>query len=231
MNSCVMPSETASSSPSRDRRRKFTASTESAVLPTGETVCYTCNMLSRTSFVPRDRTKGDALIASIHDISDRLGREAILTTGMNAPLGFQRLVADAAGRLSAVGGDTVNEAIVECLHDVGEALQADCAVLWHKAAGASATVVSHAWGHPSCGWTAAGSTIFAIAASDDDLAEQCGFRSAKTAPMPPAADGSVSALMFASMHEHTWTPAAVESARLIAGIVSQTLARQVSQEA
>ena len=70
------------------------------------------------------------MIASIVDITERLNLEARLAAATNAHLGFQRLVADVAARFGAVDPDAVDDAIVDGLRQIGEALQLDGAVLW-----------------------------------------------------------------------------------------------------
>ena len=70
------------------------------------------------------------VIASIVDITERLDLEARLAAATHAHLGFQRLVADVAVRFGAIDPDAVDDAIVDGLRQIGEALQLDCATLW-----------------------------------------------------------------------------------------------------
>jgi DNA-binding NtrC family response regulator len=176
----------------------------------------------------RDAATSEALVASIADISQRLTREAVLA-GANAHLGFQRLVADTASRLSTVAPDAVDGAIAECLQHIGEALELDCVVLWQKERGEPAAVPTHSWVGSSCDWTSDGATMPDVPATNSDLVQECGLRSGTVMPMT-AFGGASAALSFGSTtRELSWPPAVNDGARLIAGIVSQALARKTSQ--
>jgi len=192
------------------------------------------------------------LVTSISGIGRQVGGE-LRTVAIYAQLGFQKLVADLATRLSAIAPDTVDNAIADSLRQVGEALQLECVVLWRRNLGELKAVPAQAWVQPSCAWSPEPVTVAALPSviakieagenccfgSVDDLPERdrevlrrCGFRSGVVVPVPAAGDGVVAALAFASTtREQKWTAAVVERLRLVAGVIGQALARKASHAA
>ena len=88
------------------------------------------------------------LVASIVDITERLNLEARLDAATNERLGFQRLIGDIAARFGSVEPDTVDEAIVDSLRHIGEALRLDVAIFWRKSSGDTNVVPTHYWVRP-----------------------------------------------------------------------------------
>src|SRR5262245_65843894 len=84
------------------------------------------------------------------------------TAAAHAQLGFQKLVADLATRLSAIAPDAVDEAIADSLRQTGEALQLECVVLWRRNPGDLKAVPVQAWVQPSCAWFPEPVTIAAL---------------------------------------------------------------------
>src|SRR5262249_23567347 len=234
-----MPSGTASSSRSAgSRRTEFTANTESTVLARTPGACYTSGMMigpirpgDGADYSALLRTLGTTrqLITSIAGPSRHFGIE--LRAATTAQLDFQKLVADLATLLSAIGPAAVDEAIVDSLRQAGEALQLDCAVLWQKSAREATVVPTHSWVRSSCGWTCEGATMNDVPASDSELVRLCGLKSGAVVPITTFS-GASAALTFGSMtRELSWTAATAEGVRLIGGIVSQALARMASHVA
>jgi formate hydrogenlyase transcriptional activator len=196
------------------------------------------------------------VVASMVDISERLDLEARLLTTSNEQLGFQRLIADMASRLVQVPPDDVDTAINEGLREVGEALQVDSLIVWQAGRGESAAVASHYWvaaphaSPPEPYLTADLPWVF----SNIEAAEACWFTriddvpdavdretlrrqgplSKIVFPLTLHADGHrmLGALAISCMsHEREWVPSVRERLRLVAGVVSQALARKGSQMA
>ena len=195
------------------------------------------------------------LVASMIDISSRVDLEARLLASSNEQLGFQRLIADIAARLVQVGADDVDSALNDSLREVGEALQIDRVVVWQASRGAAEATSTHAWvashaSPPEPCPTADLPWIF----SNVEAGDPCWFTRLDEIPDPIDADtlrrqGLVSQIVFpltlhASGHralgalefsattaEREWVPAVRERLRLIAGVVSQVLARKRSQAA
>jgi PAS domain S-box-containing protein len=196
------------------------------------------------------------VVTSMVDISNRLDLEARLLATSNEQLGFQRLIADMASRLVQVPPDDVDAAINESLHEVGEALQVDSVVVWQAGRGESAAVASHYWvaaphaSPPEPYLTADLPWVF----SNIEAGEACWFTrideipdavdretmrrqgplSKMVFPLTLHADGRrmFGALAFSSMsQEREWVPSIRERLRLVAGVISQALARKGSQTA
>jgi PAS domain S-box-containing protein len=196
------------------------------------------------------------IVASLIDISDRLDLEARLLAASNEQLGFQRLIADIASRLVQVAPDDVDSAISESLREVGDALQIDRVIVWQAGRGESAAASSHYWvapphaSPPDPYLTADLPWVF----SNVEAGEACWFSTTDEIPDPMDretfvrqgaqstivfpltlhADGHriLGALEFSSMSQaREWVPAIRERLRLVAGVVSQALARRGSQTA
>jgi PAS domain S-box-containing protein len=196
------------------------------------------------------------VVASMVDISERLDLEARLLATSNDQLGFQRLIADIASRLVQVSPEDVDTAINESLREVGEALQVDSVIVWQVGRGESAAVASHCWiapphaSPPEPYLTADLPWVF----SNIESGEACWFT--RIDDVPDAVDretlrrqGSVSKIVFPlTLHgdghrmlgalaissmsqEREWVPSIRERLRLVAGVISQALARKGSQTA
>ena len=191
------------------------------------------------------------VIASMVDITERLNLEARLAAATNAHLGFQRLVADVAARFGAIEPDAVDDAIVDSLRQIGQALQLDWAMLWQRNPGESVAVPTHQWIQASCPGppeplqiaslpsvvaSVEAGAVCTFATLDDlddpidrESLHQRGVRSAAVIPFVSAAhaDGAVRALALGSTtREQEWAPAIIERLRLVAGVVSQAFSRR-----
>jgi PAS domain S-box-containing protein len=193
------------------------------------------------------------IVASIVDLTERLNLEARLAAATHEQLGFQRLVSDIAARFVGIDLGEVDAAIVDSLRQIAEALQLDRSVLWRKQKDEDTCVATHYWVAPPLampGPVDAASIPGVIAKLEageiacyqrvDDVADPVdretfrrhGPRSGVAVPL--ALDSHrqdvLGALAFASMTtEREWPPAIVERLRLVAGVVSQALARKASQ--
>ena len=191
------------------------------------------------------------MVASIVDISERLNLEARLSAATNERLGFQRLVGDIAARFGSIEPGTVDESIVDSLHQIGEALQLDLAILWRKGSGEAVVVPTHYWVRPlnlsppeSFPVASIPLVIAKLAAHeaywfsraeevpdpiDRGTFQRLGLRSAAIVPLASNEEGVLTALIFSSMtREQEWAPAIIERLRLVAGVVSQAFARRAS---
>ncbi len=193
-----------------------------------------------------------SVIVSMVDITERLNLEARLAAA-NAQLGFERVIADVAGRFGTSDPDTLDDVIVDGLRRVGEALQLDCAMPWHWRADGTIGTPVQPWVRPSvpppeppemgsipfvvsrlkAGESCCFTTVDDLPDPDRAAFRRGGLRSGAVMPLAPAGSGDVlSALVLGSMtRELDWTPTIVERLRLIAAITSQALARRASYDA
>ncbi len=190
-------------------------------------------------------------IVWIVDSAERLNLEARLAAATHANLGFQRLIADVATRFGAVSPDGVDDAIDDSLRQIGEAMQLDWTALWRWPSGEThaTTPQPQRWVRPSppsapepfpmakipfvasrleaaecCAFT----TLDDLPEPDRDTFRQHGLRTAVVVPLAASRDDDVvCALALGSLtREQKWTPATIERLRLIAGVISQALARR-----
>jgi len=202
-------------------------------------------------------TEGDSrcVVASVVDITERLNLEARLAAITDEQLGFHRLIADIAARLVGIEHQDVDAAIVDGLRQIADALQLDRATLWRKQADEPVCVATHYWIAASA---SAPEPVIAASipgiisrlqagesvsyAKVDDLSDpvdretlrQRGPRSGAAVPLVLDGTGGdvLGALTFgSSTSEREWPAAIVERLRLVAGVISQALARKVSQMA
>jgi PAS domain S-box-containing protein len=195
------------------------------------------------------------IVANMIDVSSRLDLEARLLVASNEQLGFQRLIADIAARLVQVDSDNVDTALNESLREVGEALQIDRVVVWQAGRGAAEATSTHFWvashaSPPEPCLTADLPWVF----SNIEAGDPCWFTRVDEVPDPIDAEtlrrqGLVSQITFpltlhatghralgalefgATTQEREWVPAIRERLRLVAGVISQALARKGSQTA
>jgi formate hydrogenlyase transcriptional activator len=205
------------------------------------------------------RTFGDGithyLIASIVDSTERLDLEARLAAATNSHLGFQRLIADVADRFGTADPDGIDDAVVDGLREIGEALQLDCAVLWRFRSGEAITSPPlPQWVRSSCrapepfamtsipfvvARLAAGqswcfATVDELPDPDREAFRRRGFQSGVVVPLPSLGDGEPVLRAFAvgSMtRTQEWTPAILEHLRLIAGVLNPAFARRANYKA
>jgi formate hydrogenlyase transcriptional activator len=191
------------------------------------------------------------MVASIVDVTERLNLEARLAAATNESLGFQRLVGDIAARFGTIEADTVDESIVDSLHQIGEALQLDLAMLWRKSSGEAIVVPTHVWARPASPPPPESLPVASIpfimsrlaaheaywfSRTDDvpdtvdrDTFQRLGLRSAAIVPLASTEEGVLTALALSStMREQDWAPAILERLRLVAGVLSQAFARRAS---
>ena len=196
------------------------------------------------------------IVASMVDISERLDLEARLLATSNEQLGFQRLIADIASRLVQVSSENVDEAVNESLREVAEALDVDRVVVWRVGRGESSTTCSHSWvaplhaAPPEPFATADLPWVFSNIESgeacwftrledipdpvDRDTLRRQGLQSQIVFPLTLHAEGHrvLGALEFSSLSQaREWVPSIRERLRLVAGVISQALARQGNQTA
>jgi PAS domain S-box-containing protein len=194
------------------------------------------------------------VIATIVDITDWVDLEARLAAVTNAHLGFQRLVADVAARFATVDPDGVDDAIVDGLRQIGEALQLDCAMLWRWHLDGGGTPPAQYWVHRTysppaalpaaairfviAGLAAGDSCCFAtvdeLPEPDRDAFGRHGFRSGALIPLGPTGDGEqvLGALVLGSLtREQAVAPSLIERLRLVAGVIGQACARRASHYA
>ena len=191
------------------------------------------------------------VMASIVDGTQRLALDARLAEETDAGLGFQRLAADMAGRLGAVDLDGIDNAIVDGLRQIGEALQLDSAMLWRGGADETDTQPLQ-WVQQSCpapkplpmaslpfvaarlraGESCCFATVEDLSDADRDAFRRRGFRSGAVMHLAPTGDREpVLTLALGSMtRELECAPIIVESLRLIAGVMSQALARRATHD-
>jgi transcriptional regulator with GAF, ATPase, and Fis domain len=169
-------------------------------------------------------------------------------------VGFQRLIADIAMQLGAVEPAGVDDAIVNGLRQVGEALHLDCAMLWRwRSREGNARPVQY-WVRPSCSApqpfsiTSIPFTVASLKAGEsfsfamvEELPEpdrsafrHRGFQSGAVVRLAPSGDGEpvLSALALGTMtREQEWTSTRIECVRLVAGVMSLAFARQAGDQA
>jgi formate hydrogenlyase transcriptional activator len=191
-------------------------------------------------------------VALILDVTERVDLEARLAAAANTHLGFQRLVADVAIRLATIDSDAVDDAIVDGLRQIGEALHLDTAALWRwrldDTTGPSVqprgplalsapfpigsiplVAAQLKLGKPRCF-----STLNDLPEPDRETFRRHGFRSGALVPLTAATVGEpvLSALYLGSMaQEGAVSPDIIERLRLLAGVTSQALARRDSHGA
>jgi PAS domain S-box-containing protein len=205
------------------------------------------------SLVTEDTTR--YLIVSMVDVTKRLDLEARLAAATHANLGFQRLIADVAAGVGSVVPAAIDEAIVDALRQLGDALQLDWAMLWQWRSGeANARPVLHWAEHPSApppeplpiasipfvatslaaGESCCFATIEDLPDSDREAFRRRGLRSGTLVPLSATqeCDPMLGALALGSMtREQAWPEIIIEGLRLIAGVMSQAFARRAGHHA
>jgi len=203
-------------------------------------------------------TAGDSryVVASLLDVTERLNLEARLIAATNEHLGFQRLVADIAARFANVEEDALDDLIVDSLREIVEALQLDRTILWRWEIGAALVIPIYYWVRPPnpsppppfavasipfvMSKLQAGEAVWFTRVEDlpdpvdREAFRQRGARSSAVVPVAlnGAREGSLGGLAFSSTSmEHEWVPAVLERLRLVAGVISQALARKAGEAA
>jgi len=192
------------------------------------------------------------LIVSITDVSGRIDLESHHEPVTHADLGLHRALTSMAAHFCAVAPDDVDQATVDGLRRIGDALQFDWTALWRWRSGEAGrqrgmlSPDTHPFGPfpiasiPSfvsrleAGEVCWFSTLGDLADSDHEAFLHFGLRSGIVLPLAPAldGDGTASALAMGSLTRSVqWTTAVIESLRLLAGVVNQALARRDSHRA
>ncbi len=176
------------------------------------------------------------------DTSERARFETRLTAAIADQMAVQRLLADLAARFATVEAGGVGDALVDGLRQLAQHLRIDRAFLWEKAVWTHPTEVPRpelerlaATRFIASALEAHESTCFTRLdevpdAGDREVFRRNGVRSAAVVPvtLSASAAGRCGALAFGSTMEREWEPATIEQLRLVAGIFSQALARQVT---
>ena len=194
-------------------------------------------------------------ILSIDDVTERLNLEARLAAATYAHLGFQRLIADVAAGFSTIDAAAVDDAIAQAFRQIGETLQLEWTVLWRWRRGETNVQIlaySAQASFPSppepfalvsipyviarleAGETCCFGTLDDLPDPDRDAFRRAGVRSATLIPLAAAEDPEPvsNALALGSMtRDQEWPAAMIEGLRLIAGVISQALARQLGHNA
>ena len=195
-------------------------------------------------------------VASITDITDKLSLEAQVAHATNGDLPFHRLVADVASRFVAIDAEAVDDAIVDSMRRIGEALTLDRAILWMKEPGESVAVPTHYWERPAGASPPAPVPVASIPfvtsrlragevnwfsnldevpdPVDRETFRSRGLRAAIWVPLTSTNDpeDKLSVLAFSSTaRDHEWTPAMIGRLPLVAGVMGQALARKAGQQA
>jgi formate hydrogenlyase transcriptional activator len=196
------------------------------------------------------------LVISFTDVTERLNLEARLVAASPEHSEFQALISDLVGEFANVDADALDELILHCLRRLVAALQLDRASLWrwnsenhtavpvHDAAVTADRLPIAPFPLTSSPFIAsrleAGEAVSFTALEElPDSVDRTTFRlrgerSALLIPMPYQGGGTdVHWVLTASSmtRELEWPPAIVERLRLVAGVISQALARRASQVA
>jgi len=196
------------------------------------------------------------VVASIDNVADRLKAERDLLAVGREGLAFQRLMADIAASFLKCDPATLDAMVADLLRLVAQVLELDRLVLWRWSDDESLVMPVHGWSLPTgevpaeplpvasapytlsrleAGETVSFTALDELPDSVDRITfRQRGERSALLIPMPYQGGGTdVHWVLTASSmtRELEWPPAIVERLRLLAGVVSQALARQASQVA
>jgi PAS domain S-box-containing protein len=196
------------------------------------------------------------VVASIDNVADRLKLERDLLAVGREGLAFQRLMADVAASFLKSDPATLDTMVADLLRLIAQVLELDRIVLWRWSADASFIDPVHGWSLPSgqiptdplpvasAPYTfarlEAGEAVSFTALEElPDSVDRTTFRlrgerSALLIPMPYQGGGTdVHWVLTASSmtRELEWPPAIVERLRLVAGVISQALARRASQVA
>jgi formate hydrogenlyase transcriptional activator len=189
------------------------------------------------------------VFASLNDVTERVRREALQEEADAAQLRLQRLVANLAARLLTVDDAALDDAIVDCLRQVAEALSLDQAILWQKPL-EHALPPPYAWSRPPQSPSAVleMSSLLLIAAKLDpgdtacftrledlpgagEILRRQGMRSVAVIPVETTGGDVLArgALAFSSKAiDQEWHPLAIEQLRVVSGILGQALARKAA---
>jgi formate hydrogenlyase transcriptional activator len=166
--------------------------------------------------------------------------------------GVQRLLADFAVRCVTVEPDAIDDAVMNGLRQIAEALQLDRIILWRQAADDRRAASSHYWmRHPliaapdpldlssipfimvtlEAGEVVVFRRIDELPdARDRETCQQHGLLSAAILPVAVSnrASGERGVLTCDAKEDYRWSPAILEQLRVLAAVLGQALARQSS---
>jgi formate hydrogenlyase transcriptional activator len=197
-------------------------------------------------------TQAESLyVASIVDLSDRRRAESQVSL-LQRQAGVQQIVTQLATRCAAAPFERLDAALTDVLREVGEELSLDRCVAYVPASNDAAALT------PSYSWTRSGGLLpsdaadawntlpgllsrarageTTIAATLEDLAEATDRASMAAlgvhacAALPIDLNGARGALVVDTLAERTWPDEVIESLRLVAAVMSQSLARKRDRE-
>jgi len=194
--------------------------------------------------------------AVVTNATERLRFEAGVTAVASGQAMTQRLIADLAARFVVIQPEAIDDAVVDCLRQVADALQLDRAILWHRVADDAYLAASHFWLRDSPApvperLNLAGIPFIASRIETGEVVrftridevsnvndrETClrhGLRSAVIVPMMRNGGTTAEQLVLtfsSSTTEHEWTTAITEQLRLLSALIGQALTRQASLKA
>jgi transcriptional regulator with GAF, ATPase, and Fis domain len=191
---------------------------------------------------------------SLVDVTERFNMEARVAAATSEHAELDRLVGEIAFQFAGTESANLDALIVESLRRLCGALDLDRAILCRKGVGSSVAVATHFWiepphASPPQPWPVA-SVPFVISRVEageplwfsevDELPEtidretfrSCGARSGAIVPLVNVCEsGALCAMVLSSTSmARDWRPPIIERLRLIAGLISQALARRAGEE-
>ena len=187
------------------------------------------------------------IVVSIVDPTERRDFDARAATAADEYMAFHRLVAEIAARFGGVEPDALDQTVRDSLRQIGVLLELDRAIVWRRRADEATASATHVWSRepsappaplrlasiPHLTATIRAGQVFTFSRPEDigDAVDHgiFGVREARSGAVIPLAvpeDEELGALAFASTTRHiTWAPEIVERLRLVAGVISQAIAR------
>ena len=189
------------------------------------------------------------VFASLTDVTERVTHEARQAAAAAAQLHLQHVIADLAARLVTADDIALDEAIVDGLRQVAEALMLDQAILWHQPLD-HAIPPPYAWSRlpqsPSAalemssllliatklgpGGSACFTRLEDVPGAGETLRRQ-GMRSLAVIPVETSGGDALArgALAFSTRAvDQEWHPLVIEQLRVVSGILGQALARKAA---
>ncbi len=193
------------------------------------------------------------VIASVVDVSERLALQNEIARTSNDYASFERLVSEVASRFVMVPPEQVDDAIVESIQRIAEALDLDRGSWWQVKPGSDDAVVVHTWTLPEyrgmqpgdsaqvlVPWLLAHAHKGEITAFSDpnevpnpeDRAGLRKFGVKSGVSVPFMLNGELNALLgFDAIRAHrTWSPEIIDRLRLVTAIFGQALVRKDTEQ-
>jgi formate hydrogenlyase transcriptional activator len=192
------------------------------------------------------------IVASVVDITERLEQERSAREAAERQIAFERLVSRLEARFVSTQPGQVDEAVIDTLRRIVEALELDRSVLWHFTEDGEDFVATHAWVRPEFLAPPDSKTTQKLfpwflskvranqlvwfdtlddvpAPFDRENLKRFGTRSSAVIPM--TVSGRVAgALTLASIRcDRQWNPEVLERLRSLAAVIAQVLARRDDQ--